>query len=593
MNPTLKLLRYVKPYWKPALAALVLLTSLVFLDLSIPRLIEHIIDQGIARQDQTVVIQTAALMLGLSVLSAVIAIGNNIFSVQVGENVARDLRDALFVRIQAFSFGNRDQRKTGQLMVRLTSDVGAYQRLVQISLRIGTRAPFLMVGSLILMFATSRSLALTMLPLLLVTSLLVVFVIVKMEPLFRTVQQKLDRLNTVLQENVAGARLVKAFVRADFEGQRFEAANEAVTERSIKVMQFMAGITPALTACVNIGMVIVIWSGGAQAIRGELSIGQIVAFTNYLLTTMTPLTMMTLLANVWAGGMASARRVDEILETVPEILDAPDAQSLPSDTAGRVTFKDVSFHYDTGSADPVLDGINLEAEPGQTVAILGATGAGKSTLINLVPRFYDVTAGQVLIDGLDVRRLKQASLLSRIAIVPQETILFTGTVRDNIRYGAPEADDAAVVAAARAAQAHDFIMSFPEGYDTHIEERGANLSGGQKQRLAIARALLMRPRILILDDSTSSVDVETETKIQDALEAQQFAHTRLVVAQRISTVLKADKIIVIDRGRIAAEGCHQDLLRTSPIYQEIYESQLGGGVRLGAPLAVPAGSVAV
>ncbi len=409
MNHIRKLLPFVKPYWKRATLALILLTSLVGFDLSIPRLIQRIIDQGILHQNQQVVLQTAALMIGISVVSTLIAIGNNIFSVQVGESVARDLRDALFLKIQSFSFGNLDRQKTGQLIVRLTSDVDAVKRLTQITLRIGTRAPLLMIGSLILMFSTSRSLALTMLPLLVVTSVIIVFFIVIMEPLFRTVQQKLDRLNTVLQENIAGVHLVKAFVRADFEGQRFEAANEDFTLRSVRVMEFMSTMSPVLTICVNIGMVIVIWAGGLQAIRGTLSIGQIVAFTNYLLTTMTPLTMMTMLSNTWASGLASARRVDEVLDTVPEVQDAPDAVALPETAQGRIVFENVSFHYNGNTAEEVLDGINLVIEPGQSVAILGATGTGKSTLINLVPRFYDVTSGRILIDGLDVRHITQDS----------------------------------------------------------------------------------------------------------------------------------------------------------------------------------------
>jgi ATP-binding cassette subfamily B multidrug efflux pump len=398
--------------------------------------------------------------------------------------------------------------------------------------------------------------------------------------LFQSVQQKLDRLNTVLQENTAGARLVKAFVRADYEDQRFESANEAYTEHSVRVMQIMSSMGPVLTMCINIGMVIVIWSGGMQAINGTLTVGQIVAFTNYLLTTMGPLTMMTMLSNTWASGIASAKRVNEVLDTVPEVLDAPNAVSLPEAIQGRLVFENVSFHYNGNSAESVLDNINLIVEPGQTVAILGSTGAGKSTLVNLMPRFYDVASGRILLDGMDIRQFKQDALLSQIGIVPQESILFTGTIGDNIRYGVPAASDEEVIAAAKAAQAHDFIVNLSKGYDTHVEERGMNLSGGQKQRIAIARALLTKPKILILDDSTSSVDVETETKIQNALESQMRQHTSLVVAQRISTVLKADKIAVIDNGHIAAEGTHQELMQSSPIYQEIYESQLGSGFRL-------------
>jgi ATP-binding cassette subfamily B protein len=342
-------------------------------------------------------------------------------------------------------------------------------------------------------------------------------------------------------------------------------------------------MSPALTVFVNIGMVIVIWAGGLQSIRGSLTVGQIVAFTNYLLTTMGPLTMMTMLSQTWANGLASVRRVSEILDTVPEVQDAPDAAPLPEPALGRVVFEQVNFHYNGTGAEPVLEGIDLVAEPGETVAILGATGSGKSTLINLVPRFYDTSSGRVLIDGVDVRHIEMDSLLAHIGIVSQETILFSGTVRDNIRYGRPEATDEQVIAAAKAAQADDFILEMSKGYDSHVEARGANLSGGQKQRIAIARALLLEPRILILDDSTSSVDVETETRIQDALDQQMGKHTSFVVAQRISTVLNADKIIVIDHGRIAAQGTHRELMQTSPIYQEIYESQLGNGILLEEP----------
>jgi ATP-binding cassette, subfamily B, multidrug efflux pump len=585
MRQIFKLASFVRPYWKRAALALILLTALVFMDLAIPRLVQRIIDQGIGRHDQQVVLRTALLMLGISLLSTLFAVGNNILSVQVGESVARDLRDALFTRIQTFSFANLDEQKTGQLMVRLTSDANAVQRVVLVSLRIGTRAPLLMIGSLILMVSPSPRLALVLLPLLLITSALIVFFVIRMEPLFRSVQQKLDGLNTVLQENIAGVRLVKSFVRADFEGERFERSNEAYTGQSVRVLQIISTMSPVLTMCVNIGLVIVIWAGGIESVRGDLSVGQIVAFTNYLLTTMTPLIMMTILSNIWAGGIVSARRVIEVLDTVSDVRDAPDAISLPETALGRLVFENVSFRYPGENAEPVLEEIDLTIEPGQTVAFLGSTGSGKTTLVNLVPRFYDVTAGRILLDGIDIRRLKQDSLLARIGIVPQETVLFSGTVRDNIRYGVPGAGDEEIFAAAKAAQAHDFIMALPQGYDTHIEERGVNLSGGQKQRIAIARALMTRPKILILDDSTSSVDVETETRIQEALEERMRGCTTLVVAQRISTVLKADNIVVLENGRIAAEGSHGELIAACPIYREIFESQLGNDMDQEAMMA--------
>lgn len=583
MGPVIKLFRFAKPYWLRSGLALVLLATLVVFDLSIPRLIQRLIDRGILAHDHALVLHTALLMLGVSFVSIFVAIGNNNLSVFVGESVGRDLREALFRKIQTFSYGNLDRQKTGQLMVRLTSDAGSVQRLLQVTLRIGTRAPLLMIGSLVLMISTSPTLALTMLPLLVVTSAVMVFFLVRMEPMYRIVQQRLDRMNSVLQENIAGIRLVKAFVRERFEGERFQSANQAYTEESAKVMQFSAMMPPALTLCVNVGVVVVIWAGGLESVRGKLSVGQIVAFTNYLLTTMTPLVMMTLLSSVWASGMASAKRLDEVLSAAPEVSDAGNASTLSLSGAPRIAFEHVTFSYRGASADAVLKDISFSAEPGQTVAILGATGAGKSSLVKLIPRFYDVTEGRVTIDGVDVRTVTQASLLAQIAIVPQETVLFSGTLRDNIRYGKPSASDAEVVAAAHAAQAHAFILETENGYDSRVEQRGANFSGGQKQRIALARALLLHPKILILDDSTSAVDVETETHIQRALAELSSEQTRVVVAQRISTVLHADKILVLDEGRIVAEGDHASLLESSAIYQEIYHSQLGNaGLPAGA-----------
>jgi len=578
MRDIVMLSRFAKPYWVQAVAAFILLTALVFLDLAIPRLIQRIIDVGIAQRNQGVVIETGLIMIGISVASVLVAVGNNLTSIQVGEGIARDLREALFVKIQALSFADLDRMRTGQLLVRLTSDTAAVQRYFQINLRIGTRAPMMMIGSLILMFTTSPSLALKLLPLLIVTTLIIVFFVSRMEPLYRTMQQKLDTLNTVLQENVAGARVIKAFVRADAQAGRFQATNTDFAGTSITVMQFMALMMPILTLCINVGMVIVIWSGGLSVARSDLTVGQIVAFTNYLLTTMTPLVMMTMLSNTWASGVASAKRVNEVLDTEPSVADAAHASALDAPVAGRIEFAEVSFAYTHDHGEAVLSNIDLTVEPGQTVAILGATGAGKTTLVNLVPRFYDVSTGSVRIDGVDVRTLAHASLLQQIAIVPQETILFAGSVRANIGYGAPDAREADIVAAAHAAEAHDFIERLPQGYDTRVEERGVNLSGGQKQRIAIARALLTRPRILILDDSTSAVDVDTETRIQAALARNTFQQTTLVVAQRISTVLNADKIVVLDRGRIVAQGTHRELMQDSAIYQEIYASQLGDGV---------------
>jgi ATP-binding cassette subfamily B protein len=415
-----------------------------------------------------------------------------------------------------------------------------------------------------------------MIPLLFVAGAAIVFFSVRMEPLFRDVQRKLDRLNTVLQENIAGARLVKSFVRAGRETERFDAANEDLNERTIRVQELMSSMSPLLTLLVNVGMVLVIYVGGLDAAGGRLSLGQIIAFTNYLLATLQPLTMMTQLSNTWANGLASLKRIDEVLDAEPEVRESPNA--LPAPERAEVSFDRVDFRYKGDAKVSVLDSVSFGAEPGTVVAVLGATGSGKSSLVNLIPRFYDVTGGAVRIGGLDVRDMRESSLLGLVAVVPQESVLFSGTVRDNIRYGKPGASEEEVVAAAKAAQAHEFILALPQGYDTHIEERGGNLSGGQKQRVAIARAAIMRPDILIMDDSTSAVDVETETKIQAALRDYLAGSTCFVVAQRISTVLNADKILVLDEGRVVALGRHAELLESSPIYREIYDSQLGGGV---------------
>jgi ATP-binding cassette subfamily B multidrug efflux pump len=551
------------------------------MDLAIPRLIERIIDQGISRNDLHVIFSTTLIMLGITVLSALFAIGNNILSVQVGEGAGRDIREALFLKIQSFSFANLDHLQTGQLMVRLTSDISMMQRMIRVSIRIGTRAPLLMIGSIALMISTNPRLALEIFPVLLVTGAIIVWFVSRMQPLFLTVQGKLDVLNRVLQENIAGVRVVKAFARSEYEIGRFGDANQDFTTKTINVMQFMAFLMPALMFMINVGIVVVIWGGGLTAIHGDMTLGEIVAFTNYLLTTMTPLVIMSNLAQVLAAANASAERINRVLETDVDVTDRKDARPLPESASGRVVFEDVCFSYDGNCAEPILENIRLEAEPGRIIAILGATGSGKTTLVNLIPRFYDVTRGRVLIDGIDVRDVEQDTLLAQVAIVLQETVLFSGTVRDNIRYGRLKANDETVVAAAKAAQAHDFILALPQGYDTHVEQRGVNLSGGQKQRIAIARALLLQPKILILDDSTSAVDVETESKIQESLEKIMQDRLTFIVAQRISTVLNADKIVVLDKGRIAAVGTHKTLMKSSPIYQEIYESQLGNGPALG------------
>jgi ATP-binding cassette subfamily B protein len=396
--------------------------------------------------------------------------------------------------------------------------------------------------------------------------------------MFIQVQKRLDDLNTVIQENLAGIRVVKAFVRGEHEIERFQGTNEQLMRQTIQVGKTIAIGMPAMMLVLNMGIVAVIWFGGVQVSYGTMQVGEIIAFVNYLAVTLMSLVMASMLIMMTARAQASAERIREVLDSAPKVQNKPKTgpKFAPQ---GRITFENVTFGYDGDEHDPVLKDISFVAEPGQTVAILGSTGAGKSSLIHLIPRFYDVSDGCVKIDDVDVRDVDKDALRQNIGIALQESVLFSGTIRDNIRYGRPEATDEEVIQAARAAQAHEFISAMPEGYDTELGQRGVNLSGGQKQRVAIARALLVRPAVLILDDSTSAVDVETEIKIQDALDQIMQDRTSFVIAQRISTVLNADKILVLDDGQIAAQGTHTTLLASSDIYREIYESQLGNGVK--------------
>ena len=575
-NEFKKLLRFAMPYQKLALFSFIMLLAMVIFDLAVPRLVGFIIDRGIQQKDLAVVISTSAIMLGISLLSALVAVLNSVSSIRVGESIARDLREAIFVKIQNFSYGNIDRFSTAKLMVRLTSDTAAVQRVFQMSLRIGARAPLSMIGSIVLMFVTSRTLALSMMPIFVVCGIVIFLFSTKLEPFFRIVQQRLDRLNTILQENIAGARLVKAFVREKHEEERIGEANANLARENVKVMQLMAFMSPILTLLIDIGIVLVVWLGGLQTIRGDLTLGQIVAFTNYLMATLHPLTMMTQLSNTWANGLASAKRINEVLDAEPEVSERPDALTLPSSIKGEVEFDRVGFHYNGEMDTAVLEDICTRIEPGKTTAVLGATGSGKSSLVDLIPRFYDTSAGSVRIDSRDVRTLKSSSILEHVSVVPQDTVLFSGTLRDNIRYGRPGATEEEVVGAAIAAQAHDFILNMPMQYDSHVEERGSNLSGGQKQRIAITRALVCRSSILILDEATSSVDTRTELRIQRALLRLMAGRTSIVIAHRLSTIRDADNILVIKDGEIVEQGKHEALLERRGFYHHLYMSQFKG-----------------
>jgi ATP-binding cassette subfamily B multidrug efflux pump len=575
-----RMAEFAEPYWRGIVLALVLLVGVVAGDLAIPHLTQTLIDQGITQQNMSVIWTTTLIMVGAAVLSAAFSIGNTILAVRVGQEVSVDIRSAIVRKVQTFSFGNLDGMETGQLLTRTTSDVNQIQMLVLMSMRMLVRAPLWMAGSMIMLVLTNARLALHLAPLALVFVVLIWFFISRARPLFALVQERLDNLNQVLQENLQGVRVVRAFVRGDFESARFNRTNVDLMDQTIKVVQVLAVLMPPMLLIVNLGIGAVIWFGGGQVMNGTMTVGELVAFVNYLLMVMFPMLLMGAMLGPLAAADASAGRIREVLDVAASVQDRPGAKSLPhSHVTGRVAFENVSFDFEGGTGEPVLQNIDLVAEPGETVAILGATGSGKSSLIHLIPRFYDVTEGRVTLDGVDVRDIPLRDLRTHMGVALQEAVLFNESIRDNIRYGHPEASDEDVLSAAKAAQAHDFIVSFPDGYDTIVGQRGVTLSGGQRQRIAIARALLVRPAVLILDDSTSAVDVATEVNIQDAVEEWMSQRTSFIVAQRISTVLNADKIVVLDRGRVVGEGTHEGLLSSNRIYQEIYESQLGNGVQ--------------
>ena len=514
----------------------------------------------------------AGLILIFAIARASFAFAQTFLSQAMSQNVAYDLRNELYAKIQRLSFSYHDRNQTGQLMVRATDDVEKVRAFIGQGMMLAVQALVLLTGTLIILALTNLKLTLIILPVLPIALFMFMFFGKMTQPLFTEVQRRLSRMNTILQENLAGIRVIKAFAREPQQRQRFSSAADAYMNQQIRIARVFGFLFPIVFLVGNLGQAAVLYFGGSQLIEGTLSFGEWQKFSLYLVYIFFPLGQLGFIISSMSQASASAKRVFDIIDARNDVTDKPDAIDLPV-TQGQVTFEDVSFRYFKNS-DWVLRHINFVAQPGQTVALLGATGSGKTTIINLIPRFYDVDEGRVLIDGYDVRDVKLASLRRQIGIVLQETTLFSGTIRENIAFGKPDAPLEAIIDAAKAAAAHDFIMSFPAGYDTPVGERGATLSGGQKQRIAIARALLMDPRILILDDATASVDVATELKIQQALEKLMAGRTSFVIAQRISTVLNADLILVLEKGRIVASGRHAELMETSPHYADIYASQL-------------------
>ncbi len=577
-----RLLGYVRPYARRTALAYACLLGVTALSLAVPWVIKQAVDLGLTQGTPSTLLVLAGGLLGLGLVRAGFSFGQRYLSAWLAHRVAYDLRNRLYDRIQTLSFAFHDHAQTGQLMSRCTSDVSSVEALAGTGLAEFVNIAVLFTAALVILFRIHPGLAaaaLTPIPIL-------AFVTVRfgrrIGPLFQRIQEQHAEMTTLLQEDLTGIQVVQAFTREPYEIQRFRDANVELMRRRLATIREWSFNFPMMTFIISLGTAIILWYGGNLVNNGQLTVGTLVAFNSYLGMLAVPVQRMGWLVDMAADAVASGRRIFEILDAPSPVQEKPGAIDLPVG-AGRVEFRDVAFGYgDT----PILEHISFVAEPGQIVALVGETGAGKSTLIHLIPRFYDVTAGQILVDGYDIRDVTLRSLRRQIGIVLQDTFLFSTTIRENIAYGREDATDDEIIAAAKAAHAHEFIVQFPDGYDTLVGERGITLSGGQRQRVAIARALLMDPRILLLDDSTSSVDTETERLIQDALTRLMAGRTTFVIAQRLSTVMRAHQILVIDGGRIVERGTHAELLALGGRYATIYEQQIRPtGERLAALVA--------
>lgn len=566
------LYKYFKKYYKMFFLAVGCVMLEVFCDLLQPTLMSIIIDNGISTNSMSRVLKYGFIMIGVSVFGAFIAINRNRFATTVAQNFGAELRLDVFNKIQSFDFDNIDKFERGSLITRLTNDITNIQNFIYGLMRIFVRAPLLAIGCIIMSIRLDFKMALIVLTIVPIVGILIYLNLRYGYPYFIKVQRAIDKVNGVIREYLRGVRVVKAFNRFDFEEERFESVNDDLTYKSIASMRFMAVFNPIITLIVNIAIAIIIWSGATRVNIGTIQVGKVVAFTNYMTQLLFALMATSMIFSSLIRAKTSSERINEIFLEENNIKEVKD-KIYNSSEKGNIKFENVTFSYKGLKGDPIIDDVSFSLEKGMTLGIVGSTGSGKTTLVNLIPRFYDSKSGKILIDGIDIRDYTFEELRAKISIVPQKTVLFSGTIKENIKWGKENATDDEIVEACKIADADSFISSFNKGYDSTVGQGGSNLSGGQKQRVAIARALVKRPEILILDDSTSSLDTDTEYRIRKSLKEYSKDMTTILIAQKISSVINADKIIVLDHGKIVGEGTHDELMSNCEVYKDIYKSQ--------------------
>lgn len=565
--------KYIRPYLNAFILAPVLMLTEVFGEILLPRLTSLIINNGVLEKNDPYIIKMGMIMVLIAVIMVVGGIGAAYYSAKASISFSTDLRKDIFHRVQEFSFKNIDDFSTGSLVTRLTNDIQQIQNVVMLTLRMMFRAPGLLIGGLIMAFIMNRHLVSILLVVIPVLVIMIGIILVIAFPRFEIMQKKIDRLNSGVQEALTNVRVIKSFVREKHEEEKFRATNRDLKEGSLNAMKVVIASMPLMMLMMNITTIAVVWYGGNLIIAGRMPVGDLTAFTIYIVQILMSLMMLSMVFLQASRAMASLKRVREVLDTEIDLNDEQAAEKSAQITAGKVEFRNVCFRYEKETEELVLDHINFTANPGETIGIIGATGSGKTSMVQLIPRLYDADEGEVLVDGINVKDYLLKNLRESVGMVLQKNVLFSGTIEENLRWGNENADMDEIILMSQSAQAHGFVSGFKDGYDTDLGQGGSNVSGGQKQRLCIARTLLKKPKILILDDSTSAVDTATEAKIRQSFATTLKDTTKFIIAQRIGSVEYADKIIVLDEGKIAGMGNHEELMETCEAYQEIYYSQ--------------------